>query len=508
MTEQNYLISVDWFQISCHRRELTPIFEGMHFSGVHRPDGEGARPFIYEVVPAKEFNAMFKTALGVALHGFTLCTVYCDPRTSTLPRSLASIKMGNRLLYSGNWLWYLRDILDALRWQFHNITRIDLCCDFNYFSGELSPVDFIQRYLSGGAYDPDRPSYFRVGGNKYATIGRKIAQTGDDVSCGTTELSSEYLRFGGRNSGVCVYLYNKSRELSEKNHKAYIRDIWAEGCLEDTAEVPVFRLEISVSAVSTNYRRRLTQEEKDALKDASAVKRDLVKDFTFGRLGLDDVATQAEVERLFWIYASKYFRFKVVGPQKFPHNWPDLPLFDVRFADMVKPCRMTKPVEGGVAERNAASTLARLLERCHDLSLETRLSCEEAIKTLERAAQVRTNTERIKALSMCIDHLRMGFNFDEIGRMSIMSARHLKEFRHLVEESAYNELRDLLADPKVAQAVDEHMATTELVKEDVAALEDYFKANGAFTPAEVELSTIRKQIIEKYPNEVLFEPYE
>lgn len=455
MESQNYLIFVDWFQVSATRQSSQVLEEGMYIQGSqHTHDN---KLLLYELTRPSEFNPIFDGCLGVSLHGFTLATIFFRPRPSQMRQNLCMVKMSNRILYSANWQWYLSDILAALRWQFLAVSRVDICCDFNYFAAGLAPVEFIRRYMHSGSVLDLTPSYIRVGSNKYSVIGRKVVRS-RNVSGNSEDFCGhehEYLRFGSRATGVCVYLYNKSRELSEKGHKQYIRDLWRKGSLSDTEDCPVYRLELSITTAATKVRRRLSAEEKVELGLNRGLYDKHLRDWSVSRLCRDDFGTQLAIENVFWAYASKYFRFKVVSSQKYTHNWPDLTLFEVDFTHNIQPYKISRSLDSGVAERNAASVLNRVLQQCRDLSLHQVVSVDETIKILQNLYHVRTKEADRDALESAIAALRAGHTWDEVSKMSILSIRQLQEFRQLVQEAVYKRLREVLTDPYVARAVDE-----------------------------------------------------
>lgn len=462
---EKYVISCDWFQVTCKRDSKQCLSAGMMFQGTHKT--EDGKFLLYSTATAKEYNALFGLSLSVCLHDFVICTIMAEPRVGTLKKSMCLIKVANPLLYCARWCWFLQDVMGALGWKFHNISRLDLCADFNYFSGHLDPREFIRRFLRSGAYNPDEPSYVRVGSNKYTTIGRKDVARQDvgglsEVCCSHF---SEYLRFGSRNSGVCVYLYNKTQELNDKFGKQYIRDCWHKSGLEDSEDCPVFRLELSILPNAMTMKRKLSEDEKiDAGLGKGLVKRE-VKTFDILRLSMNDLATQQKVEDIFWAYASKYFRFKVVGTQLYKHNWDDICLFDVDFSDQLKPYRVQIPLDSGVAERNAASTMTRLLYLSTNLDMCDKVTLYNAIGILERQGAFKTKQITDETILKIAELLRDGHTWEELGLMNIASIKKLDQVREVIHNAAVKELRDYLCDADVARAIDAYDVTTAQLKE-------------------------------------------
>lgn len=461
----DYLISVDWFQVACKCKGCDMPQEGMFLDGTLVPDHDVKA--IYELGATKEHHPIFDHALAVLLHGFQLATIFFKPRMSTLPKDFCSVKVSNRLLYSGNWMFYLTDIVRALGWSVNNITRVDLCLDFTQFAGGLAPRTFIDRYLHSGPISDDEPSYYRVGSNKFYTIGRKTVSQQDvqgafEVCCTN---ACDYLRFGSRSTGVCVYLYNKSEELATQHNKPYIIDQWVKAGLLKSADLaadggyddeplPIFRLEISVSSGGLNVKRATNAEDKNAIREAIAMEARHIKPISVSALSLNDFMSQSQVEALFWAYAAKYFRFKVVGTQKYKHNWPDLHLFDVKFEPTIKPYSISRVLDAGVSERNAANTCKKLLATVAELSLPEMISLDNAADVLERYAHVKATTADVGEVCEVVAKLREGYNFDEVKRMAIASAVHLEQYKNLIYSSIYHDLREILTDSDVSRAVD------------------------------------------------------
>lgn len=454
--EQKYIISVDWFQCSCKAKHNVPLCESMSVQGKTKTtDGVF---LIYKLARASEYNAIFDVALSVTLRGFTLATIYAHPRPPQMPHDSAALKVNNALLYSPNWLWYVKDILAALDWEFHCLSRVDLCCDFNFFADCLSPTEFIARYLRQGSSLSRDVQYWRVGRNKYHVIGTKEAKEKDNgsFSAVTTEHSFDYLRFGSRSSGVCVYLYNKSRELDELGHKKYIRELWHQGGLADDENTPVYRLEISVNTHGTGYKKLRTPEDKAEAKVAATLERKYLKAFDYSRLALSDFETQTEIENVFWGYASKYFRFKIVGTQKYPHRWEDVHLFDAQLVASVKPYNPSRELKTGVAERNAASTLEKILQTCSEIDLRDAVHIDKTISILQAYAKKRAGEVSQRSIDQIAEKLLQGYTFTEIGRMKLIGARQLNELKWYVHMDAINKLRELVTDPDlVARMIDD-----------------------------------------------------
>lgn len=481
MNTEPYIVSVDWFQVTCSRNPEQKLEIGYFLVGTNVPDYD--KKAVYELARAKEFNPIYDNSLAVLFHGFQLATIYFNPRPSTLSKSLCSIKLSNRILYSGNWAFYLVDIARALKWQVKNIGRVDVCADFKSFSGGLSPYEFIRRYLHStvGTAD-DAPSYVRVGSNKYVTQGRKKVTFVGKSNVSAHE--NDYLRFGSRSTGVSVYLYCKSTELREVHDKPYITDMWIAGGLitkedieqldtEQHSTIPIFRLEISINSSGLNIKRQRTAEGKTEVRTAIAMLSRNVKPLQVESLAVSDFLTQSSIENLFFAYANKYFQFKRVGKSKYRQYWESVPLFDVKFEPTIKPYTISRSFGTGVSERNAVSTIKRLMQSIHDLSMPEMVSLNQAANILTRYARLgATEIDRSIVESVAM-HLRMGHTFDELPKMAVCSVVHLESIKRIVYESVYHEIRDILTDSDVARAVDQLEAERALIREQSQILSEW-----------------------------------
>lgn len=447
----DYMISIDWFQVTCKRSVSDSLFAGMHFEGTL--DNDKGKVNVYHLTQPREFNAMFADNFEIKIHDFPVASIFANPRPTTLEPGLCMVKIANPLLYTPKWIWYLYDILTGLNWRFHNITRVDLACDFNSFSDNLNPREFIRRYLSTGSPEDETPHYWRVGGNKFYTIGRKKIHTDDaHEKCVGIASDCDYLRFGTRSSGVCTYLYNKTQELNDKGGKQYIRELWAKAGLTDTEECPVYRLEFSISPSAMLVKRNLTDEEVEEKKYANNVIDATLKHWQIRRLVMDDFETQAKIQNIFWTYCQHYFRFRIVGTQKMPHNWEELKLFDIELKLQMKPYLVHGSHDSGVAESNAAKRICSLLSKTN-LPISDKLALSRSAEILARYSDVKLQTISPDAIIETHEKMLDGWDFETIVNSGVIpkgAARMLKEY---VTACVERDLRNLYDIPQVREMV-------------------------------------------------------
>ena len=467
----NYIISIDWFQVSCMREAAAPLFQGMQFSGILYND-EG-KQHIYHIEQGHEYNAMFDLCFEVRKNNFPVATIYAAPRPSTLPEGLCMIKMRNYLLYTPRWLWYLYDIMRGLSWTFHNITRVDLAIDFNFFLADLSPREFIRRYLASGPSTDEEPHYWRIGSNKFNTIGNR--RVVDDERHVITDC--DYLRWGSRSSGVCTYLYNKTAELNDKGGKQYIRDIWAQGGLQDTEETPVYRIEFSISPQAMNVKRPLTEDERIQQAEAQNIVDKTLRSWQIRALAMDDFSSQAKVQNVFWTYYQHYFRFRKIGPQKMPHNWPEVFFFSPELNLQMKPYLVHQSRDSGVAEANAAKRIARLIDTTN-IPIEDKLSMKRTAEILSRYADIREGYASPESIAQMAVQLTEGADFDTIVRSGRIPKSHIALLKSYIEGCIKRDLQAYLDIPQVVDIITEEDCSRELARENIEALSAYEQEMG------------------------------
>ncbi len=326
MKRDIFIYSVDWFQYYCHQ-ESNPQ-PGQEYHGL-QPNRQGYIS-TYKILPPHEFSPIYNEHFCIALNGRPMAHCHYSPKMSALNSRSASIKVENSLLYSPDWCFYLHDMLAAMRWQIQNITRVDLCADFNYFHNGRSPEIFAADYLRTAS--KKHPTYLRVGKDKWYAVGTKYV----------SENKVDYLRWGTRESEVCTYLYNKSKELREKNMKPWIARQWKAAGLDVTN---VWRVEFSINAKGL------------ALFD---LKKNLYKP-----LFATDIDTQEAVESMFHVYAKKFFHFKLcqAGDKRKKANLPDVQLFPkIREEPTLKHRSVCREVASGKTEKTLINKLNALLD--------------------------------------------------------------------------------------------------------------------------------------------------
>lgn len=318
--------SIDWLQLFCHctlTKEGVPNVQEEMLSpnqdrnGYHRT---------YKLVKAKEYTHGYTWHRCVMWKDFTIANISACPSSSLHDQTGCSVKLSNAILYIYDWYWILCDILDTLKWQPQNISRIDLCCDQNYFLNGLHPETFIRSYTS------KKNSYIRVGrkANDFALYAHK------DIG----GVSYNSIRWGSRQSGVSVYLYNKTKELNEQKDKPYIRKCWQECGLHLSKDV--WRVEISITSQGTG------------LKDITSM--------MLHTLFVDDLKTSEAIKTIFQTYAQKYFHFKKIIQGKRKKDMPDFPLLSTENTSVYRPYTQKQSLQSGRTEKIVSNRLEEMRE--------------------------------------------------------------------------------------------------------------------------------------------------
>lgn len=353
-----HVTSIDWLQLFCERSDTSMIDVSRSFvSDRQHPSG---RHLEYYFLPAREFLHGYRYHYRVMTAKYEVAHIAYGPVDARVRPEAAAIKSSNSMLYYKYWRFMIEDVLHVLGWRALNITRLDLCCDFNKFDGGLTPQSFIRAYLYPATNK--QVSFLRVGSNKAHIV----------LSKDMYNVDYQTLRWGSRSSGVSVYLYNKSEEMKSQKYKPYIVKLWEQnGLVTDNPKLPVYRLEFSINSKGTSLK-------------------DLELDECFN-LWLQDFDDEAKVYDLFKCFAKKHFRFRKLSykhgklakpdgsPARYVRDLPEIDLFRWDAAP-VRPVSLYRPVDSGRTERLISKRLGVLADQLEDISLIDGSMSEAALK--------------------------------------------------------------------------------------------------------------------------------
>lgn len=227
-----YALSIDWLSLYCESDT------GEICQWIDR--------YTYEVAP--HGTRQFKQLIYVRMDGEDFAEVQQIPCSHILKNRTLIVKFCNRFLYSRG-LWYLvHRFIEGNGLRVLNISRIDLCADFNTFHNGLHPLSLIKGFM-GSTY---RHIGRGLGSSHFNHFARK------EGKCSRSYLNYTGLSFGTNESAAKVYLYNKSFELMTVKDKPWIRQLWQLAGLQNDKENNVWRLEVSIKSKGMQFKDKAT----------------------------------------------------------------------------------------------------------------------------------------------------------------------------------------------------------------------------------------------------------
>lgn len=377
---EKYCISVDWLQVYCFN----------NLSDVPKSGYGLCRAFTSEKLD--RVTPLWTEVYMIKYDGLEVAEYCRFPRSSAMDPKGCTIKLHNRVLYSAQFIALLKQVIAFLDVQYVGVTRLDLCYDCNWLHGHRSVHDFLFQYFVHAPY---------CSGHIIRNGSRRVQINATRTVTGATTISA--MRWGSKSSAVGVYCYNKSLELLEVHDKPWIRDAWdkaglinsydAKGwnSLDDREKqkcidggktdgyiiMPVWRFEISIKS-----------EGRDILNLGTG---------QLFRIDLSYLTTQEYIEKLFYVYARKYFDFRESTGQSEIRNYPKMCIFEVSDNTELKPVKINKCADTGRTEKIAANRLRKLAETYSDLTTQDLHAINAAVNFLyEISGMKRSEIERRK----------------------------------------------------------------------------------------------------------------
>ena len=370
--------AIDWLQLTC---EVPMGLAPSWVEAVSPQNDQSGNHRFYSLREGDYYIRGYEFQREVWCNGFVVAHIACVPRTEHLPLFSGAIKMENATLYVAEWYFILTDILATLQWIPKKISRLDLCADFNYFVGGLLPSTFLRSYIR-----KQDASYLRMGSNKFCVYGLKDMHT----------TSFDSIRWGSRQNGVSVYMYNKSRELLEVKNKPHIRALWQKHSLSTTLDV--WRVEISITSQGLG------------LKSAT--------DAMFHHLFVDDLAEPNACRDLFKVYAAKFFRFlRTERGAKRKRDLKEVQLLDLTTDCPLRPFEQIRHVDSGRMEKIVSRKLRQMYESVQQGQCSDKRIMADA---LSKVIQIYDQHFQIK------DQVtEQGKKLEELFREPLLSSLHL-----------------------------------------------------------------------------------
>lgn len=294
-----YVVSCDWFSYACS-------CEGGHVPNVGDEFRDPCGTSKFRIEAGSESHPFYESCAKVMEGTAPVAHLFFRCKRADNPMS-CQIKMDNSRLYYPKWGDSLQSLVRALGWRVMRIARVDVCCDFNYFTNGRLPLLFVKDYLSEPT--ASRCSFVRHSSNRFRVHGVRFLN----------DIRFETISWGTRDSAVQTNLYNKSLELIDHADKPWIRQRWTEAGLlhgEIGGKVHhVWRVEFSIDPSAIFLRPK---QPRDPVRD----------------LSLADVCTPAALAETFQMLHPRYFRFHELSkraantPSIRVRDLPDVPLFE------------------------------------------------------------------------------------------------------------------------------------------------------------------------------------
>lgn len=152
-------------------------------------------------------------------HGHAFMEVRRAPKSEIIAQNITHLRLVNRYCYFEDAPDIMQAFLDTHGYEFHHITRVDICLDFEFFDYGDKPRDFMRRYIEG----------------KFSKINQaNVHAHGSDEWSGRVWNS---VSWGAPSSDIGTKFYNKTLELfdpiTKRYGKPYIREAWQAAHLVD-----------------------------------------------------------------------------------------------------------------------------------------------------------------------------------------------------------------------------------------------------------------------------------
>lgn len=286
-----YAVCIDWLALYCHYTPVPPSPNDCHdvqqaMDEYWEPAAEegtddifGRYPFHYKLQQygTRQFAKLYKVSMPNAEGGWDdFAEIQAHPHAGILYKHSIVVRFVNRVLYLPDFWELAQRLLSDNNFAFRNISRIDICADFNQFA-TIPPLTLIEDFAA----------------KKLRHIGRGVGAIffNHEVRRGEYGVHPTGLTFGTHASDAHVYLYNKSFELLTQKDKPYIRDLWNSIGLDIRN---VWRLEVSIKSKGVTFKDRTSGNEVTINTNV---------------LDKQDTAKYAELTKIYHTFVRKLFSF-------------------------------------------------------------------------------------------------------------------------------------------------------------------------------------------------------
>lgn len=274
-----------------------------------------------------------------------------QPCSDIMNKLACIIKVSNETLYTYDAVSLLLEFMKAYGFVYKSLSRIDICCDLIRFDNQCTPQRLINRFLSTEWRHLHAKSYTLVGNNG-------------------NHLDHEYIRWGSRSSGLCVYMYNKSKEMRDKSPKKWIQDCWATNGLDYTKN-DIWRIEFSIKG-DAQYLTDRSEIVLEKFGDNIISKRSGEVIF---RLSADYFLQREFVRETFLTYAKKYFVFVVSATDKNVTRMTKVQLFDNDKSITLLPARRESQTLFTLSDRMAVKRLFTIITKSNNQEAKDNAIC-------------------------------------------------------------------------------------------------------------------------------------
>lgn len=198
-----------------------------------------------------------------------ILTAATKPKSKILKPDICIIKIDNKQLYTNTLFQLLNEVVKFEKLKFNNITRLDICMDFQLFDNKDKPQQVCERFFNN--------RYLKNGKSEFKCMGNQ-----------TNQINYNYLRFGKNTASVSAYMYNKTLEMNEVKLKSHILQLWENLGIANNTDV--WRLEFSIKEFSNNLINNDTGEIVE--------------------INYSELSNQAKLFEIYKALYNKYFDFR------------------------------------------------------------------------------------------------------------------------------------------------------------------------------------------------------
>ena len=349
------MISCDWLQVFGLCDELTKVLQDNQviIAGDYyfraTTDNE-----TYYISKRHMVTPIYQDMYYVYIAGEKVAEIGQCPRVPKMHPRSTSIRLDNKVLYHQGYIALLYDLMDAIKFKYKGITRIDLCYDCNWLHNHRNPRKFVRDILT-------------VQAGKNGHIYRKGSRRGnchfDRSPVGETYFSS--ISWGSMQGDYTCKIYNKTQEMAEVKTKPWIEDAWKMAGLKSSMDDTWYKTEQSRREKMVKAGRTIEWIDDEVWRFEISIKSEGqdILDMSSGllfRLSPKFVENQERLEFLFHVWAKKAFAFFICTGQKNYRHYPELKIFEYEKEITYKPLHMSNKVGTGRTERLVARKLQEL----------------------------------------------------------------------------------------------------------------------------------------------------